>query len=123
MRLPGVDLLRIAARVAAKKKPGPAKVYLGFTSASGAAVWEVAGGDASSLKPLVDAYNETAAWQARGGDGTAYVGADPMRLLKDMGYSPEPGEGPEDVVESYGQVDSQQAQDMLTGKTDALIGP
>lgn len=119
-----MDLLRIAARVAAKDPdPGTAKLYLGFTAASGAAVWEVAGGNASSLKPLVDAYNETAAWQARGGDGTAYLETDPARLLADMGYEPEPGEGPEDVVESYGQVDAQQAQDMLTGKTDGLIGP
>jgi len=120
-----MDLLRIAARVAASKQ------YLAFTSASGTAVWELPpDADLGQLRPLVDAYNATAAWQARGGDGTAYL-LDEQGLVKELG---EPGGTVEDLkpvdygdegmggVEVWDQADMQKAVDMLTGALDGLTG-
>ena len=120
-----MDLLRIAARVAAGQD------YLAFTSASGAAVWELGpGADVQKLRPLVDAYNTTAAWTARGGDATAYL-LDERGLVRELG---EPGGTVDDLkpvdlgdegmggVESWSPADMQKAVDMLTGKLDGLTG-
>jgi len=121
-RRPSVHLVSEGLRRILAAVQGAA--YLLFTSAGGSKLWTLPpGSDTVALKRAADAYNDTAAWQARGGDGTAYVFTD-AELLEHFGEDNEV-ESIEDVygmVEGHGEADGQKAMDMLTGKLDGLTG-
>lgn len=115
-----MDLLRIAARVAATQ----GGMYLLFTSASGESLWTLPpGANIAALKAAADAYNDTVAWNARNGDGTAYV-FDEGELFAHFGEDNDV-ESIEDIygaVDGHEEADEQKAMDMLTGKLDGLTG-